>query len=61
MLILRNEEIGSPLTVDLALKSLEQAYIGQARGTSVNICPACTNAACTPLKPCKVNGSCCRA
>lgn len=36
MLILNNEEIESLLTVDLALKSLEQAYIGQARGTAVN-------------------------
>jgi len=36
MLILSNEEIESLLTVDLALKSLERAYIGQARGTAVN-------------------------
>lgn len=36
MLILNNDEIESLLTVDLALKSLEQAYIGQARGTAVN-------------------------
>jgi len=36
MLILSNEEIESLLTVDLALKSLERAYIGQAQGTAVN-------------------------
>jgi ornithine cyclodeaminase/alanine dehydrogenase-like protein (mu-crystallin family) len=36
MLILSNEEVESLLTVDLALKSLERAYIGQARGTAVN-------------------------
>ena len=36
MLILSNEEIESLLTLELALKSLERAYIGQARGTAVN-------------------------
>ncbi len=36
MLILSNEEIESLLTVDLALKSLERAYLGQAQGTAVN-------------------------
>ena len=36
MLILSNEEIESLLTVDLALKCLERAYIGQAQGTAVN-------------------------
>lgn len=36
MLILSNEEIASLLTVDLALKSLERAYVGQAKGTAVN-------------------------
>jgi ornithine cyclodeaminase/alanine dehydrogenase-like protein (mu-crystallin family) len=36
MLILSNEEIESLLTVGLALKSLERAYIGQAQGTAVN-------------------------
>ena len=36
MLILSNEEIESLLTMDLALKSLERAYIGQAQGTAVN-------------------------
>ena len=36
MLILSNEEIESLLTMELALKSLERAYIGQARGTAVN-------------------------
>jgi len=36
MLILSNEEIDSLLTLELALKSLERAYIGQARGTAVN-------------------------
>ena len=36
MLILNNEEIESLLTVDLALKALERAYIGQAQGTAVN-------------------------
>lgn len=36
MLILSNEEIASLLTVELALKSLERAYIGQAQGRAVN-------------------------
>ena len=36
MLILSNEEIESLLTMELALQSLERAYIGQARGTAVN-------------------------
>jgi len=36
MLILSNEEIGSLLTVDLALKSLERAYMGQAQGRALN-------------------------
>ena len=36
MLILSNEEIESLLTVDLALRALERAYLGQARGTAVN-------------------------
>src|SRR6266508_6456345 len=36
MLILNNEEIESLLTVDLALKSLERAYVGQFAGTAVN-------------------------
>lgn len=36
MLILSNEEIESLLTVELALKSLERAYLGQAQGTAVN-------------------------
>jgi len=36
MLILSNEEIDSLLTLELALKSLERAYIGHARGTAVN-------------------------
>jgi alanine dehydrogenase len=36
MLILSNEEIESLLNVDLALKCLERAYIGQAQGTAVN-------------------------
>jgi len=36
MLILSNEEIESLLTVELALNSLERAYIGQAQGTAVN-------------------------
>jgi len=36
MLILSNEEIDSLLTVDLALKSLERAYVAQSEGTAVN-------------------------
>ena len=36
MLILSNEEIESLLTVDLALKALERAYLDQANGTAVN-------------------------
>ncbi len=36
MLILNNEEIDSLLTLDLALKALERAYIGQAGGQAVN-------------------------
>ena len=36
MLILSNEEIESLLTIDLALKALEAAYIGQSQGTTVN-------------------------
>ncbi|HUK42623.1 MAG TPA: ornithine cyclodeaminase family protein [Candidatus Acidoferrales bacterium] len=36
MLILSNEEIDSLLTVEIALKALERAYIGQAEGTAVN-------------------------
>lgn len=36
MLILSNEEIDSLLTVELALKALERAYVGQAQGTAVN-------------------------
>jgi ornithine cyclodeaminase/alanine dehydrogenase-like protein (mu-crystallin family) len=36
MLILSNEEIESLLTVELALKALERAYLGQAQGTAVN-------------------------
>ena len=36
MLILNNKEIESLLTVEMALKSLERAYIGQAQGTAVN-------------------------
>jgi ornithine cyclodeaminase/alanine dehydrogenase-like protein (mu-crystallin family) len=36
VLILSNEEIEWLLTVDLALKSLERAYVGQAKGTAVN-------------------------
>jgi hypothetical protein len=31
MLILSNEEIDSLLTVELALKALERAYVGQAK------------------------------
>ena len=36
MLILNNEEIESLLTVELALESLERAYLAQAKGTAVN-------------------------
>ncbi len=36
MLILSNEEIEPLLTVELALKALERAYISQAQGTAVN-------------------------
>lgn len=36
MLILNNEEIETLLSVDLALKALERAYLGQAGGTAVN-------------------------
>ena len=36
MLILSNEDIDSLLTVDLAVSSLEQAYLAQAKGTAVN-------------------------
>ncbi len=36
MLILSNEDIESLLTVDLALDTLERAYISQAQGTAVN-------------------------
>ncbi len=36
MLTLSNEEIDSLLTVDLALKSLDHAYVAQSRGTAVN-------------------------
>ena len=36
MLIINNEEIESLLTVNLALKALERAYVGQANGTAVN-------------------------
>jgi ornithine cyclodeaminase/alanine dehydrogenase-like protein (mu-crystallin family) len=36
MIILSNEEVESLLTVDLALRALERAYIGQAKGTAVN-------------------------
>jgi hypothetical protein len=35
MLILSNEEIDLSLTVNLALKALDRAYIGQAGGTAV--------------------------
>jgi ornithine cyclodeaminase/alanine dehydrogenase-like protein (mu-crystallin family) len=36
MLIINNEEIESLLSVDLALRALESAYMGQANGTAVN-------------------------
>jgi alanine dehydrogenase len=36
MLILSNEEIESLLTIDLALKALEAAYLGQSQGRAVN-------------------------
>jgi alanine dehydrogenase len=36
MIILNNEEIESLLTVDMALKALESAYLGQAAGKAVN-------------------------
>jgi alanine dehydrogenase len=36
MIILTNEEIDQLLTVELALTSLERAYVGQAGGTAVN-------------------------
>ncbi|HEU4344112.1 MAG TPA: ornithine cyclodeaminase family protein, partial [Candidatus Binatia bacterium] len=36
MLIISNEEIESLLSVELALKALERAYLGQAQGTAVN-------------------------
>ena len=36
MIILSNEEIESILTVDMALKALERAYVGQAGGKAVN-------------------------
>src|SRR5918992_1701454 len=36
MLIINNEEIESLLSVDLALRALESAYVGQANGTAVN-------------------------
>lgn len=36
MLILSNEEIESLLTLELALKSLERAYVSQAQGTAFN-------------------------
>ena len=36
MLVINNEEIESLLTVNLALKALERAYLAQAGGTAVN-------------------------
>jgi ornithine cyclodeaminase/alanine dehydrogenase-like protein (mu-crystallin family) len=36
MIVLSNEEIDSLLTVDLALRALERAYVGQSGGTAVN-------------------------
>jgi alanine dehydrogenase len=36
MLIISNEEIESLLTVDITLRALERAYLGQAGGTAVN-------------------------
>ena len=59
MLILSNEEIESLLTVDLALKALERAYIGRPKARrsiaceAISIFPACMRAACTPLRPWK--------
>lgn len=36
MLIINNEEVESLLTVDLALRALERAYVAQANGSAVN-------------------------